>query len=118
MRKIYPKIEKADLIVFGRPNYGYSPTGKMKFLLGRLRPFVAHKKLKTKKWMMVSPSADGPHSCRLLVEMLYLVSLKVNSYHFICYLRLGTDLRTVAIDPALQESGTKDGRLTIFCDAE
>ena len=67
---------------------------------------------------MVSPSTNAPHSCRLLVEMLYLVSLKVNSYHFICYLRLGTDLRTVAIDPALQESGTKDGRLTIFYDAE
>jgi hypothetical protein len=66
---------------------------------------------------MASPSAEGPHSCRLLVKMLYLVSLKVSSYRFICYLRLGTDFRTVAIDPALHGSGTKYGRLTIFCDA-
>jgi multimeric flavodoxin WrbA len=44
MRKIYPKMEKADLIVFGRPNYWYGPTGKMKLLIGRMRPFVANKR--------------------------------------------------------------------------
>jgi len=72
MRNIYPKMEKADLIVFGTPNYWYGPTGKMKLLIDRMRPFVANKKLKGKKWAIVSPSAEGPHSCRLLVEMLRL----------------------------------------------
>ncbi len=72
MRKIYPKMEKADLILFGTPNYWYGPTGKMKLLIDRMRPFVANKKLKGKKWVIVSPSAEGPHSCRLLVEMLRL----------------------------------------------
>ena len=72
MRKIYPKMEKADLIVFGTPNYWYGPTGKMKLLIDRMRPFVANKKLKGKKWVIVSPSAEGPNSCRLLVEMLRL----------------------------------------------
>ena len=72
MRKIYPKMEKADLIVFGTPSYWYGPTGKMKLLIDRMRPFVANKKLKGKKWAIVSPSAEGPHSCRLLVEMLHL----------------------------------------------
>jgi len=28
--------------------------------------------LKGKKWVIVSPSAEGPNSCRLLVEMLRL----------------------------------------------
>ena len=72
MRKIYPKMEKADLILFGTPNYWYGPTGKMKLLIDRMRPFVANKKLKGKKWVIVSPSAEGPNSCRLLVEMLRL----------------------------------------------
>ena len=72
MRKIYPKMEKADLIIFGTPNYWYGPTGKMKLLIDRMRPFVANKKLKGRKWVIVSPSAEGPNSCRLLVEMLRL----------------------------------------------
>jgi len=49
MKKIYPKMEKADLILFGTPNYWYGPTGKMKLLIDRMRPFVANKKLKGKK---------------------------------------------------------------------
>ncbi len=72
MRKIYPKMEKVDLIIFGTPNYWYGPTGKMKLLIDRMRPFVANKKLKSKKRAIVSPSAEGPISCRLLVEMLHL----------------------------------------------
>ena len=44
----------------------------MKLLIDRMRPFVANKKLKGKKWVIVSPSAEGPNSCRLLVEMLRL----------------------------------------------
>jgi multimeric flavodoxin WrbA len=72
MREIYPKMEKADLIIFGTPNYWYGPTGKMKLLIDRMRPFIANGRLKGKKWAIVSPSAEGPHSCRLLVEMLRL----------------------------------------------
>ena len=72
MKKIYPKMEKADLIIFGTPNYWNGPTGKMKLLIDRMRPFVPSKKLKGKKWVIVSPSGEGPNSCRLLVEMLRL----------------------------------------------
>lgn len=72
MKKIYPKMEKADLIIFGTPNYWNGPTGKMKLLIDRMRPFVPNRKLKGKKWVIVSPSGEGPNSCRLLVEMLRL----------------------------------------------
>jgi multimeric flavodoxin WrbA len=72
MKKIYPKMEKADLIIFGTPNYWNGPTGKMKLLIDRMRPFVPSRKLKGKKWVIVSPSGEGPNSCRLLVEMLHL----------------------------------------------
>jgi len=72
MREIYPKMEKADLIIFGTPNYWYGPTGKLKLLIDRMRPFIGNRKLKGKKWAIVSPSAEGLHSCRLLVGMLRL----------------------------------------------
>ena len=72
MKKIYPKMEKADLIIFGTPNYWNGPTGKMKLLIDRMRPFVPNRKLEGKKWVVVSPSAEGPKSCKLLVEMLRL----------------------------------------------
>ena len=44
----------------------------MKLLIDRMRPFVPSRKLKGKKWVVVSPSGEGPKSCRLLVEMLRL----------------------------------------------
>ena len=72
MKKIYPKMEKADLIIFGTPNYWNGPPAKMKLLIDRLRPFVPSKKLNGKKWSVVSPSGEGPNSSRLLVEMLRL----------------------------------------------
>jgi multimeric flavodoxin WrbA len=72
MKKIYPKMKKADLIIFGTPNYWNGPTGKMKLLIDRMRPFVPSRKLKGKKWVIVSPSGEGPKSSRLLVEMLRL----------------------------------------------
>jgi multimeric flavodoxin WrbA len=72
MKKIYPKMEKADLIIFGTPNYWNGPPAKMKLLIDRMRPFVPSRKLKDKKWVIVSPSGEGPKSSRLLVEMLRL----------------------------------------------
>ena len=72
MKKIYPKIERADLIIFGTPNYWNGPTGKMKLPIDRMRPFVPSRKLEGKKWVIVSPSGEGPKSSRLLVEMLRL----------------------------------------------
>ncbi len=72
MQAIYPKIEKADLIIFGSPIYWYGPTGKMKLLIDRMRPYAASGKLKGKRWVVVSPSAEGSKACDLLVEMLRL----------------------------------------------
>jgi multimeric flavodoxin WrbA len=70
METIYPKIEKADLIVFGAPNYWNGPPAKMKLLIDRMRPFVPSKKSIGKKWVVVSPSGEGPASSGLIVEML------------------------------------------------
>ncbi len=69
MQEIYPKLEAADLIIFGSPLYWYGPTGKMKLFVDRLRPFIANGKLKGKKGVVVTPSEEGAEACGSLLEM-------------------------------------------------
>ncbi len=72
MQKIYPKMENADLIIFGTPMYWYGPTAKMKMLMDRMRPFVANGRLKNKKAVVVVPSAEGPKACGPMIEIFRL----------------------------------------------
>lgn len=72
MQKIYQLMEDADLIIFGTPVYWYGPTAKMKMMIDRMRPFVLNEKLKGKKAIIVSPSAEGPRACDPLLEMFSL----------------------------------------------
>ena len=69
MQTLYPKLEEADVIVFGTPLYWYGPSAKMKLLIDRLRPFIASKKLRGKKAVVVVPSEEGAEACDLVVEM-------------------------------------------------
>jgi multimeric flavodoxin WrbA len=69
MQQIYPLMEEADLIVFGTPIYWYGPSAKMKMLIDRLRPYVEGKKLRGKKAVIVSPSAEGPVACEPMLKM-------------------------------------------------
>ena len=72
MQELYPKMEEADLIIFGTPNYWYGPTGKMKLLIDRMRPFGGNGKLRGKKAVVVTPAAEGPKACGPLIEMFRL----------------------------------------------
>lgn len=69
MREIYPKLEAADLIIFATPLYWYGPTGKMKLLIDRLRPFIANAKLNGKKAVVATASEEGSGACGPLLEM-------------------------------------------------
>ena len=69
MQGIYPKMDGADVIIFGTPNYWYGPTAKMKLLIDRMRPYVANGKLKGKKALVITPAAEGPNACDPLIEM-------------------------------------------------
>ena len=72
MKLLYPKLEEADVIVFGTPLYWYGPTAKMKLMVDRLRPYAASGKLKGKKAVLVIPSEEGPKACGNLVDMFEL----------------------------------------------
>jgi multimeric flavodoxin WrbA len=72
MPKLYPKLEEAEAIVFGTPLYWYGPSAKMKLLLDRLRPFIASKKLRGKKAVLVVPSEEGADACNFTVGMFNL----------------------------------------------
>jgi multimeric flavodoxin WrbA len=68
MQQIYPKMESADVIVFGSPIYWYGPPAKMKMLIDRLRPYVEAKKLAGKRAVVVAPSAEGPKACDPMLQ--------------------------------------------------
>ncbi|MCW4017160.1 MAG: flavodoxin family protein [Candidatus Bathyarchaeota archaeon] len=72
MKQLYPKLEEADVIVFGTPLYWYGSTGKMKLFIDRLRPYVASGKLKGKKAVIVVPAEEGAEACNCLVQMFEL----------------------------------------------
>lgn len=67
MQTVYPKLENADVIVFGSPLYWYGPTAQMKLLIDRLRPYVESKKLASKKAIVVVPAAEEADACCFLV---------------------------------------------------
>lgn len=69
MKCLYPRIEASDIIIFGTPIYWYGPTGKMKLLIDRLRPFIASEKLKGRKGFLVTPSEEGPKCCDPLIQI-------------------------------------------------
>jgi multimeric flavodoxin WrbA len=68
MLQVYPKLEAADIVVFGTPMYWYAPSATMKLLIDRLRPFIS-KKLKGKKGIVVIPSEEGADKCAGMVDM-------------------------------------------------
>ena len=72
MQMLYPKLEEADVIVFGTPLYWYGPSAKMKLMVDRLRPFAASKKLKGKKAIIIVPSEEGSKACNHLLAMFRL----------------------------------------------
>ncbi len=67
LQTVYPKLESADVIVFGSPLYWYGPTAQMKLLIDRLRPYVESKKLKGKQAILVISSAEDAEACRFMV---------------------------------------------------
>src|SRR5512139_2755765 len=72
MKQLYPKLEEADVIVFGTPLYWYGPTAKMKLFIDRLRPFATSKRLAGKSAVLAIPSEEGAKACNALVKMFEL----------------------------------------------
>jgi len=70
MQALYPLIDRADVIVFGTPVYWYGPSGPMKMLIDRLRPYFGSGRLEGKRAVVAAPAGDGPGEADLLVEML------------------------------------------------
>jgi multimeric flavodoxin WrbA len=72
MQTLYAQLEAADVVVFGTPLYWYGPSGKMKLLVDRLRPYVASRKLEGKRAVVVVPSEEGADACNHVVGMFGL----------------------------------------------
>jgi multimeric flavodoxin WrbA len=68
MTDLYPLIDKADVLVFGTPNYWYGPSAKMKLLIDRIRPYVESRILEGKAAMVAIPAGEGPPACGPMME--------------------------------------------------
>jgi multimeric flavodoxin WrbA len=69
MQALYPRLEAADAIVFGTPVYWCGPTGTMKQMFDRLRPYFRSELLRGRKALLAVPAGDGPPEAALLTEM-------------------------------------------------
>lgn len=70
MPSIYAALQAADLIVFATPVYWFGPTGPMKQLLDRLRPYYANRALSGKGAVLVAVAGDGPAQADLLEDLV------------------------------------------------
>lgn len=69
MTKVYNQLEKADLLIFGTPIYWFGPSGQMKMLIDRLRPYNKNRKLEKKHAAIVMPAGVGSGDCDLTIDM-------------------------------------------------
>ncbi|MBU1004820.1 MAG: flavodoxin family protein [Nanoarchaeota archaeon] len=60
MLKIYPKLEDADIILLSSPCYFFNVTARMKNFMDRCNPYYYSKKLKGKKFFLLSVGGCKP----------------------------------------------------------
>lgn len=80
MTKIYNQLEQADLLIFGTPIYWFGPSGQMKMLIDRLRPYNKNRKLEKKHAAIVLPAGTGPADCDLTIEMFKRIFKSLGIY--------------------------------------
>lgn len=109
MQEIYDRLDAADVIVFGTPVYWYGPSGTMKQMFDRLRPYFANGRLKGKRAILAAPAGDGPAEADLLVEMFRrsLAALEVRLLGQV--LGTGYDERDILADVRAMESAAALG---------
>jgi multimeric flavodoxin WrbA len=125
MQEIYPRLEEADLIIFGTPVYWYGPTAKMKLFIDRLRPYIASRRLEGKKGLAVAPSEEGPECCGPLLQMFamsfqYLGMENAGSFLAQAYERGEIRERTAELERAREMGATlREGEaIERSCDFE
>lgn len=70
MREVYERLDAADALVLGTPVYWCGPSGPLKQMLDRWRPYFANGRLKARRAVLVAVAKDGPDEAGLLVAML------------------------------------------------
>ena len=69
MPSIYAAIDTADVIVFATPVYWFGPSGPMKQVFDRMRPYFTSRTLSGKGAVLIAPAGDGPAQADLLEMM-------------------------------------------------
>ncbi len=90
MKKLYAKMEEADVLVFGTPVYWFGPSGRTKLMIDRFKPYFINKKLYGKKGALLLPSAVDREESNLTIDqfkrlfkalgMEYLDAITIEAY--------------------------------------
>lgn len=100
MQIIYPKLESADLIIFGSPNYFSNMSGIMKNFIDRLNPY--YKSLNGKKMVIaIIGQKNDNNSVRKVIDNFEVIA---DSFK----MSLVGDLYLVARDPQDIENNPDD----------
>ena len=109
MRSIYPAIDAADVMVFGTPVYWFGPSGPMKQLFDRLRPYYASRTLSGKRAILVAPAGDGPAQADLLENMVHRSFASLDVAYLGSVLATGYDRGDVLRDGAALDAASSLG---------
>ena len=60
MPEIYTKLEEADIVILASPCYFFNVTARMKNFMDRCNPYFFSKKLKGKKFFLISVGGHEP----------------------------------------------------------
>ena len=60
MPEIYTKLEEADIVILASPCYFFNVTARMKNFIDRCNPYFFSKKLKGKKFFLISVGGYKP----------------------------------------------------------
>jgi len=108
MNEIYPKLEAADIIILASPTYFSNVSARMKNFMDRCNPYYYNKKLKSKKFFLISVGGYEPSVKECIKSMENFLKgvygKKVGSYHAVAD-KIGELEDNSKIIKALQDIG-------------
>ena len=85
MPEIYKKLENADIVILASPCYFFNVTARMKNFMDRCNPYYFNKKLKGKKFFLLSVGGYEPsikETIKVMESFLKgIYGVKIGSYH-------------------------------------
>ena len=110
MVDIYPKLEEADTIILASPCYFFNVTARMKNFMDRCNPYYYNKKLKGKKFFLLSVGGYKPlikEAIKAMENFLKGIYAKSTGSYYSVADKIGELERNQKVIKELQDIGKK-----------